>query len=105
MPQENAGEIPAGSMPRSTEVILRNEIVEKVSRVQPSGTQRLTRHTQAKPGDKVIFVGTPIVVPDVSQMSRAAGAESVRATKGRAREDYEVCAVRLILPCNGSLLR
>lgn len=46
--QEHSGDIPVGSMPRSMDVILRNEIVDT-----------------AKPGDKCIFTGTLIVVPDV----------------------------------------
>ena len=49
--QENPSEIPSGSMPRSMDIILRNDAVEK-----------------AKPGDKAIFTGTLIVVPDVSQL-------------------------------------
>lgn len=49
--QENANEIPSGSMPRSMDVILRGDCVEK-----------------AKPGDKCKFVGTEIVVPDVTQL-------------------------------------
>ncbi|ORX58381.1 DNA replication licensing factor MCM6 [Piromyces finnis] len=50
--QENANEVPSGSMPRTIEVIFRNEIVEK-----------------AKAGDKVIITGIPITVPDISQFS------------------------------------
>lgn len=46
--QEQSGDIPTGSMPRSIDVILRNEIVDT-----------------AKPGDRCIFTGTLIVVPDV----------------------------------------
>lgn len=46
--QEHSGDIPAGSMPRSIDVILRNEVVD-----------------MAKPGDRCIFTGTLIVVPDV----------------------------------------
>lgn len=46
--QENSSDIPAGSMPRSIDVVLRNEIVD-----------------MAKPGDRCIFTGTLIVVPDV----------------------------------------
>lgn len=46
--QEHSGDIPAGSMPRSIDVVLRNEIVDL-----------------AKPGDKCVFTGTLIVVPDV----------------------------------------
>ncbi|KAJ3172881.1 MCM DNA helicase complex subunit mcm6 [Geranomyces variabilis] len=49
--QENANEVPSGAMPRSIDVILRNETVER-----------------AKAGDKVIITGTPIVVPDVTQL-------------------------------------
>ncbi|KAK4704841.1 DNA replication licensing factor MCM6, partial [Phenoliferia sp. Uapishka_3] len=49
--QENSNEIPTGSMPRSLDVILRAEIVER-----------------AKAGDKCIFTGTFIVVPDVAAL-------------------------------------
>ncbi|RMD43505.1 hypothetical protein DV735_g1667, partial [Chaetothyriales sp. CBS 134920] len=49
--QENSAEIPTGSMPRTMDVILRGEQVDK-----------------AKPGEKCIFSGTLIVVPDVSQL-------------------------------------
>ncbi|TVY25480.1 DNA replication licensing factor [Lachnellula hyalina] len=49
--QENSSEIPTGSMPRTMDVILRGEIVER-----------------AKAGEKCIFTGALIVVPDVSQL-------------------------------------
>ena len=49
--QENSAEIPTGSMPRTMDVILRGEIVDR-----------------AKAGEKCIFTGTLIVVPDVSQL-------------------------------------
>ncbi|SCU97828.1 LAMI_0F11606g1_1 [Lachancea mirantina] len=49
--QENANEIPTGSMPRTLDVILRGDCVER-----------------AKPGDKCKFSGTEIVVPDVTQL-------------------------------------
>lgn len=49
--QENSNDIPAGSMPRSIDVIVRNEQVEK-----------------GQPGDRCIFVGTLVVVPDVYSM-------------------------------------
>ncbi|VEU19705.1 DEKNAAC100300 [Brettanomyces naardenensis] len=49
--QENSGEIPTGSMPRTLDVILRGDLVDR-----------------AKPGDKCRFTGTEIVVPDVSQL-------------------------------------
>ncbi|MED6143355.1 MCM DNA helicase complex subunit mcm6 [Stylosanthes scabra] len=46
--QETSKEIPAGSLPRSLDVILRHEIVE-----------------QARAGDTVIFTGTVVVIPDL----------------------------------------
>ena len=49
--QENSNDIPAGSMPRSIDVIVRNEQVEK-----------------GQPGDRCIFVGTLVVVPDMYSM-------------------------------------
>ncbi|CCK68515.1 MCM DNA helicase complex subunit MCM6 KNAG_0B00670 [Huiozyma naganishii CBS 8797] len=49
--QENANEIPNGSMPRTLDVILRGDCVER-----------------AKPGDRCRFTGTDIVVPDVTQL-------------------------------------
>ena len=48
--QENSNEIPNGSMPRTLDIILRGELVDR-----------------AKPGDKCKFTGTEIVIPDVSQ--------------------------------------
>eukprot|EP00727_Mastigamoeba_balamuthi_P001078 m51a1_g10968 putative mis5 protein (1716) ;mRNA; r:253454-262202 len=47
--QENAWEVPSGSMPRSIDVITRGDDVER-----------------AKAGDKCLFTGTLIVVPDVA---------------------------------------
>ncbi|KAL8410956.1 hypothetical protein RB596_000565 [Gaeumannomyces avenae] len=60
--QENSSEIPTGSMPRTMDVILRGEIVER-----------------AKAGEKCIFTGALIVVPDVSQL----GLPGIRATAVR----------------------
>jgi DNA replication licensing factor MCM6 len=54
--QENPSEIPTGSMPRSLDVVLRGELVER-----------------AKAGDKCVFTGTFIVVPDVSQLNMPGG--------------------------------
>ena len=48
--QENSSEIPTGSMPRTLDVILRGEMVDR-----------------AKAGEKCIFTGTLIVIPDISQ--------------------------------------
>ena len=61
--QENADEIPPGSMPRSVDVVLRHSAVEK-----------------AKAGDKAYFTGSLIVIPDISQLFSAG---QVPATTGR----------------------
>ncbi|KAL2933982.1 DNA replication licensing factor MCM6 [Bienertia sinuspersici] len=50
--QETSKEIPAGSLPRSLDVILRHEIVE-----------------QARAGDTVIFTGTVVVIPDIMALT------------------------------------
>ena len=49
--QELSSDIPAGSMPRSIDVILRGEIVDL-----------------PKPGDKACFTGKLVVVPDIVQL-------------------------------------
>jgi len=69
--QENADEIPPGSMPRSVDVVLRGQTVEK-----------------AKAGDKAVFVGVLVVVPDGSQLSRAGeSAALARSAGGRSQQD------------------
>ncbi|EFN51204.1 hypothetical protein CHLNCDRAFT_28165, partial [Chlorella variabilis] len=50
--QENPDEVPAGSLPRTMEVILRNDQVESV-----------------RPGDKAVFTGMLVVVPDVAALT------------------------------------
>ncbi|XP_062012222.1 DNA replication licensing factor MCM6 isoform X2 [Rosa rugosa] len=85
--QETSKEIPAGSLPRSLDVIIRHEIVEK-----------------ARAGDTVIFTGTVVVIPDIlalaapgerSEVSRqasqrsngAAGHEGVRGLRALGVRD------------------
>ena len=51
--QELSGDIPAGSMPRSVDVILRGDCVDK-----------------AKPGDRTVFSGSLVVVPDIVQLMK-----------------------------------
>ncbi|EEY63344.1 DNA replication licensing factor MCM6, putative [Phytophthora infestans T30-4] len=70
--QENSDEIPAGSMPRSIDVILRHENVE-----------------QAKAGDRVVFTGTLIVVPDVSKFAKAGGETAVATRTNSQRRGGE----------------
>lgn len=48
--QEYSSDIPAGSMPRSIDIILRGDVVD-----------------HAKPGDRAIFTGKLVVVPDIVQ--------------------------------------
>jgi DNA replication licensing factor MCM6 len=68
--QENSSEIPTGSMPRTMDVILRGEMVDR-----------------SKAGEKCVFTGTLIVVPDVSQF-RVPGSrvQAVRDTQGGNNE-------------------
>ena len=51
--QEQSADIPAGSMPRSIDVIFRGDTVD-----------------QAKPGDRAIFSGMLISVPDIVQLMK-----------------------------------
>ena len=60
--QENADEIPPGSMPRTIDVIVRNEMVER-----------------AKAGDRIVLTGSLVVVPDGSALARAG--EAARASE------------------------
>ncbi|GJQ10215.1 hypothetical protein GpartN1_g2006.t1 [Galdieria partita] len=52
--QENSNEIPAGSMPRTIDVIIRNDDVEV-----------------AKAGDRCVFVGSLIVIPEPTSLAAA----------------------------------
>lgn len=47
--QEHSTDIPAGSMPRSVDVILRHELVD-----------------YAKPGERLVFTGTLVAVPEIA---------------------------------------
>jgi len=64
--QENSQDIPAGSMPRSLDVIVRNEMVER-----------------AKAGDRAVFTGSLVVVPDASALARSG--DAVQATRAASR--------------------
>lgn len=71
--QENADEIPPGSMPRTVDVIVRNEMVER-----------------AKAGDRVVLTGSLVVVPDGGALARAG--EAARAFGGGDRSGREAAA-------------
>ncbi|KAL6121388.1 hypothetical protein NUSPORA_01698 [Nucleospora cyclopteri] len=62
--QEVTEEIPKGSLPRNIDVIVRNELCEKI-----------------KPGSQLKFVGFPIVVPDVNAL-KLPGSKSVAELHG-----------------------
>lgn len=66
--QENADEIPAGSMPRCIDVICRNEVVEI-----------------AKAGDKIVISGAVTVLPDTTGLARA-GESAVSSKSSMANQ-------------------
>lgn len=70
--QENADEIPPGSMPRTIDVVLRHEMVER-----------------AKPGDRVVLTGSLVVVPDGSALARAGEAARASASATNLRAGRE----------------
>lgn len=68
--QENSDEVPAGSLPRSLDIILRHETVE-----------------MARAGDRCIFTGMLIAVPDVAALaSTGERAEGTKNTKGAGEQ-------------------
>lgn len=76
--QENANEIPAGSMPRSIDVIVRHEMCEV-----------------AKPGDNCLFTGIPVALPDVAQIlmaGRHINIQKLSKESGRMNKDNGVGA-------------
>ncbi|KAG6404418.1 hypothetical protein SASPL_136664 [Salvia splendens] len=71
--QESSKEIPAGSLPRSLDVILRHDIVE-----------------QARAGDTVVFTGSVVVLPDILALaSPGERAECRRESSSQARAGQE----------------
>eukprot|EP01065_Artemidia_motanka_P028517 TRINITY_DN3390_c0_g3_i1.p1 TRINITY_DN3390_c0_g3~~TRINITY_DN3390_c0_g3_i1.p1 ORF type:complete len:898 (+),score=158.57 TRINITY_DN3390_c0_g3_i1:70-2694(+) len=78
--QEHANEIPSGSMPRTMDVIVRNEVCEA-----------------AKPGDKALFTGCLIVIPEVSKMMNVQDRREIQAQSnersGQAERESAEAAV------------
>ena len=74
--QENANEIPPGSMPRTIDVVVRNEMVER-----------------AKAGDRVVLTGSLVVIPDGSALARAGEAARASASNPRGRAGREEATV------------
>merc|ERR1711962_446473 len=69
--QEIQAELPRGCIPRSLEIVLRAEAVER-----------------AQPGDRVDFIGTLIVVPDVGSI-QTPGARAESSSKHKGGEGSE----------------
>ncbi|KAJ2160108.1 MCM DNA helicase complex subunit mcm6 [Coemansia sp. RSA 552] len=67
--QENSSEIPPGSMPRTMDVIVRGDLVERV-----------------KPGDRAQFTGSLVALPDVSQLA-GPGQTAVRQREAPGRSE------------------
>jgi len=68
--QENSVDVPAGCMPRSIDVIVRNDMVER-----------------CKAGDSIVFVGSLVVIPDGSALARAGEAPQSSKGVGKGNED------------------
>ena len=69
--QESAEEMPPGSMPRSMDIILRHEMVDQV-----------------KPGDKCVFTGCLVVIPDVAQLLNAKEVVGVSARGPNKQQNF-----------------
>jgi DNA replication licensing factor MCM6 len=63
--QETSDEIPPGCMPRTMDVMVRNEMVER-----------------AKAGDRCVFTGCMVVIPDGSALARAGEAPRSSSARG-----------------------
>jgi DNA replication licensing factor MCM6 len=83
--QEHANEIPSGCMPRTLEVILRHDAVcylfssFKAKLISP-------QVEKARAGDKCVFTGTLIAVPDVSKLRIGSNTSLVRDNTRGANE-------------------
>ncbi|EIE23406.1 MCM-domain-containing protein [Coccomyxa subellipsoidea C-169] len=78
--QETTDEVPAGSLPRTIEVIFRNDTVE-----------------QARAGDKLVFAGCMVVVPDVAAITAPGQRSHVKGRlNGAANEGGGVTGPRSI---------
>lgn len=73
--QENSDEIPPGCMPRTVDVICRGEMVER-----------------AKAGDRCVFSGALVVIPDGSALARAG--EAPRASHNARHNNSDSTGVR-----------
>lgn len=75
--QESSDEIPPGSMPRSLDVYLRHELVEK-----------------AKAGDSVLLTGCLVVIPDGSALAKAGDAPRTKSPDTRGVRGLKATGAR-----------
>lgn len=76
--QEHSSSIPAGSMPRSIDVILRYDLVDT-----------------AKPGERLLISGTLVVVPDVVSLIKPGDRSSLsNKIEGRRTNEHSMDAVQ-----------
>ncbi|KAJ2104134.1 MCM DNA helicase complex subunit mcm6 [Coemansia sp. S100] len=80
--QENAAEIPAGSMPRTLDVIVRGDAVERV-----------------KPGDRAHFTGALVALPEAGGV---VGAGAFGQRSGSAQAPHELAYRLAFLACHAS---
>ncbi|KAJ2055393.1 MCM DNA helicase complex subunit mcm6 [Coemansia sp. S2] len=80
--QENAAEIPAGSMPRTLDVIVRGDAVERV-----------------KPGDRARFTGALVALPEAGAV---VGAGAFGQRSGSAQAPHELAYRLAFLACHAS---
>jgi DNA replication licensing factor MCM6 len=75
--QENSDEVPAGSLPRTMEVILRHEAVE-----------------QGRAGDKAVFTGSLMVIPEGAPMNMAGDRTELGNGQGKRVQSEGVSGLR-----------
>lgn len=61
-----APQIPGGSLPRTMDVVVRSNVTDR-----------------AKPGDRVVFTGQLVVVPDAASLAGSAAAVSLKPSEWR----------------------
>ncbi|KAJ2813287.1 MCM DNA helicase complex subunit mcm6 [Coemansia furcata] len=81
--QENAAEIPAGSMPRTLDVIVRGDAVERV-----------------KPGDRAHFTGALVALPEAGGIMGGGGGVFGQRSGGTTQAPHELAYRLAFLACH-----
>ena len=75
--QEHSSHIPAGSVPRSLDLILRHDMVD-----------------MAKPGDNLVFTGSLIVVPDIASLMKPGERQQASfRSEGKRAKDHSLDSI------------